>query len=193
MPKLNMLSPWNEYYNKLTAFFKEDEEVTIVFDESKIKVFVRNNHAKAEALKYLLPSELVFASMTIPMEIIPANDEAYKSRSQCLDICINKDNALSHIPDIIDCALGGNYAKAYIKTVEGIFSNPITYVVFKKVVVQYFTDNLRDINGKCSTLYQTLAKEIFGTYDGVFYCTDNEDTTKYTVSSTFATINGVRN
>ena len=39
--------------------------------------------------------------------------------------------------------------------------NSFTYVVFEKEVVQYWNDNLGDINGLRSTLYQDLAKEIF--------------------------------
>ena len=50
-------------------------------------------------------------------------------------------------------------------------TNPLTYVVLKKEVVQFFNDNLNDIHGLETTLYQTIAKDVFdGT--GVFFCTD---------------------
>jgi hypothetical protein len=48
-------------------------------------------------------------------------------------------------------------------------------VVFVPKVVQYYTDNLGDINGFRTTLYQELAKELFGESEltrGVYFCTD---------------------
>jgi hypothetical protein len=48
-------------------------------------------------------------------------------------------------------------------------------VVFVPEVVQYYTDNLGDINGFRTTLYQELAKELFGDSElsrGVYFCTD---------------------
>ena len=61
---------------------------------------------------------------------------------------------------------------SYVEEVTGIFSNPITYVVFVNEVVQYYNDNLSDIHGLRSTLYQEIAKDIFETRLGVYYCTD---------------------
>lgn len=58
---------------------------------------------------------------------------------------------------------------------EGIFSNPITYIVFKNKVVQFWNDDLSDIYGNRSTLYQDIAKEIFGESSGIFFCTDKEE------------------
>ena len=53
--------------------------------------------------------------------------------------------------------------------------NPITYVVFVNEVVQYFNDDLGDVYGQCSTLYQEIAKDVFGETEGVFFCTDVEE------------------
>ena len=48
----------------------------------------------------------------------------------------------------------------------------MTYVVFVKEVVQYFNDDLGDANGVCSTLYQDIAKRLFTSTEGVFFCTN---------------------
>ena len=37
-------------------------------------------------------------------------------------------------------------------------------------MVQFFADNLADINGNRSTLFETIAAEVIP-LDGVFYCT----------------------
>ena len=48
------------------------------------------------------------------------------------------------------------------------------YIVFKNKVVQYFNDDLKDVNGFCSTLYQKIAKDIFAENgcETACYCTD---------------------
>ena len=46
------------------------------------------------------------------------------------------------------------------------------YVLFKKEVVQYDSDDISDFHGVCSTLYQDLAKEIIGEDEGIYFCTD---------------------
>lgn len=39
-------------------------------------------------------------------------------------------------------------------------------------VVQYFNDDLGDAHGVCSTLYQEIAKDVFGEHEGIFFCTN---------------------
>ena len=165
MAKLNLSSPWVVYYRKLSAFFKEDSEVRITYDEieREIKLYV-DNAEKAVALEKLLPHEQNFGNVTLYITIVPANKTTFDSvkvaystsSSDIIQICFN------------------NKAVVGIKVVDGIMTNGIIFVIFKKEVVQYFTDNIGDYHGICSTLYQDLAKEIFGNIDGVFFCTDNE-------------------
>ena len=165
MAKLNLSSPWVVYYRKLSAFFKEDSEVRITYDEieQEIKLYV-DNAEKAVALEKLLPHEQNFGNVTLYITVVPANKTTFDSvkvaystsSSDIIQICFN------------------NKAVVGVKVVDGIMTNRITFVIFKKEVVQYFTDNIGDYHGICSTLYQDLAKEIFGNIDGVFFCTDNE-------------------
>lgn len=155
MAKLKLSSPWVEYYHAVNAFFKEDSSVHVIFDEenSEINMFVDNDR-KAAALDRLMPKEKQFGNVTLHITVYPSN----YFRNQKYD--------LAH------AAFDGNGALSFIRTVEGVMSNNITYVVFKNKVVQYFNDDLGDINGQCSTLYQDIAKKIFNEIDGVFYCTD---------------------
>ena len=34
---------------------------------------------------------------------------------------------------------------------------------------------MHDINGNCSTLYQEIAKDVFGEDEGICFCTDTEE------------------
>lgn len=165
MARLNLSPPWVVYYRKLSAFFKEDSEVRITYDdiEQEIKLYV-DNAEKAVALENLLPSEQNFGNVTLYITIVPANQTTFDSV---------KAGYSTNMIDIVR-ALFDNKAVVGIKVVDGIMTNKITFVIFKKEVVQWFSDDIGDYHGICSTLYQDLAKEIFGNIDGVFFCTDNE-------------------
>ena len=159
MAKLGLSSPWIVYYRKVEALFKHDSEVRVILDEERMELslFVADER-KADALMRLLPEEVDFGNVTLRVIVVPPN-------------CNGVFSAEGNIVD----AFAGNEALAYVQKVVGIFDTPITYVVFEKEVVQYFTDNLGDIHGIESTLYQNLAKEVFNHLDNVYYCTDIEE------------------
>jgi len=159
MAKLNLSPPWEIYYKKLLAFFAKDPEVSIVYDdiEQEIKIYVENSE-KAVALMKVLPHEKEFGNVKVNITIVPANM-----------IKMTNDHNITE-NDLIDI-FQGNKAVENIKCVSGIMSNPLFYIVFKKEIVQYYTDDLGDYNGICSTLYQYLAKDIFKETPNIFYCT----------------------
>lgn len=157
MARVKLSAPWDEFYNEVNELFKYDEEVRVVFfeEQKKIKLFV-DNPAKAEALQKLLPQKKEWGKVALLIEVIPSNKE--------------KKTELTR--NIWSVAFTGNTAVSFIYTIDGIFNNPLTYVVFVNEVVQYFNDNLGDINGNRSTLYEDIARDVFGHVDGTFFCTD---------------------
>lgn len=167
MARLKLSSPWIIYYKEVDAFFKEDPEVNVVYDEEEntITLYVANGD-KADALTQLLPVSREFGDVSVRHRIIPGN----------LGHGVNGS--------VLEAAFKNNNAVSYIKTIHGLFSNDLNYVVFKKEVVQYFNDDLGDINGMCSTLYQNIAKNIFIDIEGLFFCTDINSTNNYTFTAT---------
>ena len=156
---LNLSSPWEIYYKEICAMFGKDEDIKIVFDNDKyvIKLYVTGTD-KANALTKLLPVEKSFGNVTVKTTVIPANNEVLTDE------------------ELYNMAFDGNpvFDFAVHGRGTGIVSDN-TYVVFKKEVVQYFNDSLNDINGLCSTLYQEIAKDIFGSKTGICYCTSFEE------------------
>ena len=59
-------------------------------------------------------------------------------------------------------------------TVDLLYQRPITYVVFRNEVVQYYTDDLGDYFGMASTLYEDIARDLFSEVDGIYFCTNTE-------------------
>ena len=171
MAILRLTSPWITYYRELSELFKKDEEISIIYDEeeNEVKLYVENA-TKAEALARLLPTEKEFGNVALKITVVPANT-LLKSR-----------------PVDFEEAFKSNGAVSYMKTVRTYQGVDFTYIVFKKEVVQYFNDDLGDINGLCSTLYQNIAKNIFEETEGVYFCTDKTCSTSsvstvYTITS----------
>lgn len=162
--RLKMSPPWITYVNELTALFKNDPAIKIRYDNDGPSVYLTVNNApdKAAALAQLLPEEVYFGNV-------------------CLDLFIEGEISNKIFVDkveLFETLFGGNSAFAFVYPVEGIFSNRIIYVVFKNCVVQFFNDNLNDLHGNISTLYEDIAADVFEDADipGVFFCTDIEET-----------------
>lgn len=155
--KTRMAPPWVQYANAVKAMFREDPEVEVVYDDDlKLVKLMVNNPTKAEALEKLLEDEKDFGGTKLTLMVVPANSEKTTR-------------------DLIRWALAGNRAVSRVVNVEGAFSNPLTYIVFKREVVQYYNDNLGDLYGNRNTLYQEIAGEIFPEHVGVLFCTEAKE------------------
>ena len=162
MAKVNLSAPWTTCYRQFQAFFRNDPGVKVLYNENgpEIKIFVESD-VKAAAITQLLEPTRTFGNVTLKITVVPANNSQYNGDLPEM----NSDIAL------IKAALEGNGAVAQIQDITGIMTNPICYVVFKKEVVQFFNDNLSDLHGLTSTLYQDIAGCIFTSHDGVCFCT----------------------
>lgn len=155
---IKLSAPWVTYFRKIEALFSPDPDVDVKFDEDKhvITLFVKGDD-KADAITELLPFQKEFGNVTVTIKVVPANTEEYTTA------------------DLYNLAFKGSPVLSFIETIDGVFSNNVNYVVFANKVVQFFNDNMGDIHGLTSTLYQDIAKEIFGTRKDVFFCTDVDD------------------
>ena len=164
--RFKMSPPWILYVSQINALFSNDPDITIEYDNDnvEVKLYV-NNNKKAAALMYLLPFEKEFGNVTLDIIIIPSNHNAVEK----VDLTTAKE--------YFEAAFENNPVFAFTHVVQGIFTNTLTYVVFKNRVVQFFADNLNDIHGNISTLYQELAKDVFNkdVIPGVLFCTDIEE------------------
>lgn len=148
---LGLCSPWIDFYKKINALFEKDPEVKVNFDQDKyeIQLFV-DNAIKADALTKLLPTEKKYGEVVVKIVVIPA------------------DNGEESRIDLFRNAFHGNPAVDLITS-----AGPLGYdfVIFAKEVVQYYNDDLTDAYGYKSMLYKTIAEEVFGLKDNVFFST----------------------
>ena len=156
--------PWFTFVSELKALFGEDPDIKIEHTkEFEVKMYVADAN-KAAALSVLMPYCRTYGNVDIIISIIPPNRE---------QILINDDD----YTELFNAAFKNNPALSYIQKIEGLFEFKATYIVFKNKVVQYFNDNLNDINGNTSTLYEDIARDIFKdtVAPGNFFCTDVVD------------------
>lgn len=148
--------PWYIYVAEIKALFEGDPEVTVEYDEEKyeIKIFV-NNQKKADALTQLLPMAVPFGSVILKVTVVPPDN------AKVIDI------------ELFETAFKGNAAFKSVRKASTPFS--FNYVVFAPRVVQFYSDNLGSPYGLTTTLYQNIAKEIFGEVKGIYFTTDKKE------------------
>ena len=151
MAKVKLTSPWVTFQHQVEAFFAKDPEVKVQVNGDTINLFV-NNPTKAEALTELLPTSKDYNGHIVKINVIPANDFEVSPAT------------------LFQQALEGNPIFNDVFVVQGMYNNPVTYVIFEDQVAQYWNDNLGDPHGNVSTLYQELAQKIFDV-EGINYCT----------------------
>lgn len=154
---VKLSAPWITFYRQIEALFKKDPSIKTDFDEDDmvIRIYVESQD-KAYALAQLLPNQRIFGNVPVTISVILANQPTKKV-------------------ELLEKAFEGNPIFSYASTIEGISSNPISYVVFDPVVAQFWNDNLHDPHGLVSTLYENLAREIFGESEGICFTTDSEE------------------
>ena len=157
MAKLKTESAQNEYYLKVKAFFAEDEDIKIIYDEDEnlILIYAQDNKYKGQALKNL------FA----------IND---KTDRPC-KVKVVTEATTDPIDTNISDAFLNNSAFVATKSFGEIYEKPIIYIIFTNKVVQYPIDNIINYDGICSTLYEFLARDIFGNIQNVNFCTKVDD------------------
>jgi len=171
MARINLVAPWDEYYNKMAAFFKDDPYVTVLYDEEEkhIKLLV-NESFKAEALSRVLKTELEFGNVKLLVSVIPVNDIPKDVKSYFDHMGADESYCTLYVH-----AFNDNDIYAYVRKFEGIMDFDAVYVVFKKKVIQYYNDNIGDLNGMKSTLAEYIARDIFMPHNGVFFNTDTRE------------------
>lgn len=157
MARFEKSAPWDEYYEKIKAFFKKDKDVCVMILGNDVRLYVRTA-AKAAALQKALKEEIRSPETDVlycTLTVVPPNDEPFVNVAPV---------------DVIKTAFEGNPIVVDIK--QRSFPFDFTYVLFEPVVVRYYDGSLAEWDRYSSTLYQFIAKDIFKPLDGLYWSTD---------------------
>lgn len=156
MAKLKLSPPWSIFYDEIRALFAKDPEVNVVMDEDSYTIYVFvNNPEKSAAIAQILEQEKKFGRITLKVQVPPPDDENVEFASNI---------------DVYQAAFKNNPRLSYVQPKRSIFDTSF-FVVFKNEVIQYFNDDISDINGNCSTLAEDIARDIF-VGEKPNFCTD---------------------
>lgn len=161
--RLKLSPPWITYIHELVALFDGDPQIAfnVAPDEQSVTIAC-NNGDKCAALAQLLPATVEFGNIIFTITIDgPMSNRAFVSKKELFETAFKKNPA---------------FAYAVAPADEGYWYPTMTYVVFKKCVVQFFNDNLNDCHGIVSTLYQDIALDVFAdeACEGVCFNTEIE-------------------
>ena len=157
MAMIKISPPWYSFYKELNCLLGDDKDIKIVFDESKMEIFLYvQNVRTAAALITFLPDKKVFGKVELKITVVPANDISKVEDIRFEDIFVNNP----HVDSIL--------------RTENFFYSSLVYIIFNYEIAQYFNDDLSDAYGYCRKLYQDIAREIFGSKVpiGTFFSTE---------------------
>ena len=146
MARIKLSPPWSIFYDEIRVMFAEDPEVRVIMDEENktVHVFV-SDPRKSAAIRQILQQERQFGRVKLTV-LVPPPDSA--------------DYNFADGVELYCAAFEKNPRLSYVQPKTSIFDTSF-YVVFKNEVIQYFNDDISDINGQCSTLAECIARDIF--------------------------------
>lgn len=151
MDETKLSAPYHRMLHEYEALFEGDKEVTIACCENDMRIdLLVSNPLKADALTRLLPSVYKIGRVDIKVRVVSSSP---------------------YTIDLFRRAFAGNSAVSRIK----MDARGFDYVVFNRDVVQFYNDDVSDINGNETTLYEDIARDIFKEKaGGIFFCTEGE-------------------
>ena len=146
--------PWITYVKYIKALFENDPQIVIDYSEGDyVLTLIVNGIEKYQAISTLLPNKKEFGNVVLTINEVQSPNELTDE-------------------ELFRNAFNGNDVLSDFKSFDTPFG-PQNYAVFKKEVVQFYDDNMGDINGLKSTLYEEIAREVFGEAS-VHFCTSME-------------------
>ena len=142
---VGLSSPWATCAKKIMAMFKDDEEITVKFDETNYIVYIESvNTYKIDALMKLFKPSITFGNVTLKIEPKVINGDARKTLATRLKT-----------------AFSGNPIVSQIIEAPNPFGDEELYLLFKKEVIQFPNDDTSDYYGNFNGLAEDFARELF--------------------------------
>lgn len=162
MMNYTISSPWYTFGRKVKALFGGDPDYRIgdVREANdggadyELDFEVRN-HRKFVALDRVFPKVKAFGNVKLRINLFDEENGA-EDRVDLIRKIFDGNPAVSNIADVYDAADARH-----------------GYVLFRPEVIQFFNDDLSDLNGNWSGLAQDIAREVFEDLPGIHFCTAN--------------------
>lgn len=160
--------PWYGWTNEVKAIFAEDAEIEVAdLEETNgrggyVLAIDAKTADKADALRVLLPFVKNFGNINVGIEI--------SLNGTPIDFVGDRTS----IPDAI------NWVNKLFKggaNVEGqcyeMFGGYVGFVVCPAEIVQFYNDDITDVNGNTTMLFADAARDVLEVPAGVNFCTES--------------------
>ena len=161
MLNVKLEAPWFTWQKQAAKLFERDPDIIVgeLYEldgdcQYGIDIEVRD-HEKFVALDRALPSVKEFGNIKVAITLFDEENASTNPDVTLYETIFRGNPILDRVEDKVDQT-----------------GTHIGYVIFKPEVLQFFDDNLQDINGNWSGLAQDIAGEVFDNgFRGVFFCT----------------------
>ncbi|MBR6889996.1 MAG: hypothetical protein IKN05_03295 [Clostridia bacterium] len=156
-----LIAPWYIYQAEVKALFDRDPQIDVgaVYQQENGKDYAFDievrSHAKYMALDRVLSRFKLFGNVALTINLFDEENDAGDEAVSIYSAIFDGNPIVESVEDIVDPA--------------GVHHG---YVVFRPEIIQFYADDLRDINGNWSGLAQDIAREIFDdAAHGLNFCT----------------------
>lgn len=162
MTNFKLETPWNTFQKQVNALFEQDDDIIVNDIEPSDREDVNyvmsievRDHEKFLALDRVIPKVKRFGNILLEIQIF---DE--------------ENTLLSSGIDIYKTIFKGNPIVDEVHEALDLYGISHGFVIFKPEVVQFFDDDISDINGNWNGLAEDIAREVFeDDMSGVHFCT----------------------
>lgn len=158
--QVKLSAPWETIQHMVAALLAPDTEVEVTeLSETSKGVYsfdvISKNGKKIAALEKVIKNTFNVGNVTVNVNFIHEREEDEVTAQDFLDAFEGNSNFVT----VADAS-------------KGLFN--ISYVIFAKEILQFFNDDLSDINGNMSIIVADAAKNVCNITDGMSFCTDVE-------------------
>lgn len=159
---LHLSAPWIEFERKIEALFTKDTDISFVYDADNnpyvLDIYI-NGINKYVAATQLIGESHNFGNVTLEIHYHLGNENEPEKMYRDL---------------FADLFEGNPVLKSIATTPSDMAFGGTTYLCFAKEVVQYWNDDLSNPHGVTSTLYETIAGDVFKDTHEVRFTTETD-------------------
>lgn len=168
--KISLNAPWVDHYKKVYQLLSPDPELTVSKDLKEVTegcynfYIISANGEKLDALRKVLRTNITFNTVILRMTFI---------HTDIGELEANDGPVIPTEEDWEKAFTGNPLFCRIVKAGKGLFD--MGYAVFAHEIIDYFSDDLSDINGYSHLLPATIVKEVCRFVEGgadLMPCTD---------------------
>ena len=160
--------PWYGWANEVKAIFENDQDITVADLEETdgkggyVLTIDATTEEKADALRVMLPIIKNFGNINVDIEItMNGTPIDYVAERSSIPETIDWINQLfDGSGDVVD-------AQCY-----ELFGGYVGFVVCPARIIQFYNDDITDVNGNTTMLFADAARDVLEVPAGVNFCTE---------------------